>query len=383
MKKIAIIGAGLAGLNCARLLSQNENVEVSLFDKNNFIGGRVKTTELDGYLLDEGFQVLLPGYPEAKRAFDLDALKLRPFQAGAKIRIGGRYHMVGDPIREPSTLFSTLLAPIGSFTDKLKILKLKNPNLDDAKGLNCEQYLNKVGFSSKIIDSFFRPFFSGVFLDTKLDVPAEYFLFLYKTFSKSNACLPEAGMGELAKNLFDQSKNIKLELGAKVDIKNDKQLSVDGSDADFDFIVKAYSEEESFHSVTTDYFVSDNPVMLEPALLLNGDGKGVINHVAPLNHVQRSYGEQGTLLSVNLIGDHINASIEKVQDELNEWLPGHSFRHLKRIEVKKALPKLSNYYNENIVNDGIYLCGDHLQSPSINGALKSGRLAAEKILSLI
>ena len=177
MKRIAIVGAGLAGLNCARLLSQNENVNVSLFDRNSCLGGRVKTTKVDGYLLDEGFQVLLPGYPEARVAFDMEALKLKPFRAGAKIKINGQFYMVGDPIREPSTLFSTLLAPIGTLSDKLKILKLKKNNATHLQGINCENYLRKIGFSSKIIDNFFRPFFSGIF-----SIPSSMFLQIFFFF---------------------------------------------------------------------------------------------------------------------------------------------------------------------------------------------------------
>jgi phytoene dehydrogenase-like protein len=380
-KKIAIVGAGLAGLNCARLLSQNENCKVTLLDRNSHIGGRVKTTECDGYLLDEGFQVLLPGYPEAQTAFDLESLKLRPFQAGAKIKIRNKFHKVGDPIREPSALFSTIFSPIGSLKDKVKILELKKPRRADYENLSCEQYLREIGFSEKIIHTFFRPFFSGIFLDPKLDVPAEYFLFLYQIFSKSNACLPAKGMGDMAKNLFDQCLEVNLRLDTNVAIKSDTEIEVDGETEKFDYIVQAYSVVEDFHSVTTDYFVSSQILDLEPALLLNGEGFGVINHIAPLNHVQNSYAKEGTLLSVNLIGDKTEALVEEVLKELNEWLPGNSFKHLKRIQVKKALPKLKSYYNENILNNGIYLCGDHLQSPSINGALKSGRVVAEKILT--
>ena len=107
-KNIAIIGAGLAGLNCAKNLEKIQGATIDLYEKSNSIGGRIKTDKFDGFLLDHGFQVFLPNYPEARISFNYQKLQLFSFKAGAKI--DGKY--VGDPFREPEVLLPTLFSSI-------------------------------------------------------------------------------------------------------------------------------------------------------------------------------------------------------------------------------------------------------------------------------
>ena len=102
--RVAILGAGLAGLNCAKNLEKSLDISIDLFEKDSSIGGRIKTDEVDGFLLDHGFQVFLPNYPEAKEAFDYKKLSLNEFLPGAEIN--GSY--IGDPLRTPSALIPTL-----------------------------------------------------------------------------------------------------------------------------------------------------------------------------------------------------------------------------------------------------------------------------------
>ena len=119
-----VVGAGLAGLCAARHL-QRAGRSVTVIEASDGVGGRVRSDMVDGFTLDRGFQVLLTAYPEATRQLDLGALELRAFDPGAAVRVGSRFHVVGDPLRQPATLWSTSVAPIGSPIDKLRLLALR------------------------------------------------------------------------------------------------------------------------------------------------------------------------------------------------------------------------------------------------------------------
>jgi len=120
---VIIVGAGLAGLSCARRLMQ-DSVPFLILEADRQIGGRVRTEKVDGFLLNHGFQVLQTAYPEARRLLDFQRLELKTFAPGAMIRAEGRFFRVADPRRRPRDLWSTLKAPIGTLGDRLRIVRL-------------------------------------------------------------------------------------------------------------------------------------------------------------------------------------------------------------------------------------------------------------------
>ncbi|MAW06841.1 MAG: hypothetical protein CME61_01015 [Halobacteriovoraceae bacterium] len=380
MARIAIIGAGISGLNCAKYLELNNNLSIDIYEKTDRIGGRIKSDLQDGFILDHGFQVLLKSYPEAMKTFNYQELELYNFKAGASIN--GK--IIGDPLREPNTIIPTIFSDIGSLKDKLLILKLKGQDLksENLKNVSTKDFLKKFGFSEKIINSFFRPFFSGIFLNNQLENNAHFFNFLFKIFSKDYASIPRNGMEELPKNILSQLRKTKVHLNQEVQIINDQKLKILDSELDYDFIVKAYPSEKdiSFYSVTTDYFWSYKDLFKSPRLYLNKDNDININHIAPLTNANPNYSPTGKYLySVNNL---TNTAREVISRELNQIFPNIKFEFLKRYYIKNALPKMKTDLKiKQPLND--LHCGDYLQSPSIDGALKSGRLVAEKILDKV
>src|SRR3984957_12528376 len=121
---VLIVGAGLAGLCCAREL-QAKGVSFQVLEASDGVGGRVRTDEVDGFLLDRGFQVLLTAYPEAQSVLDYTALDLHAFEPGAMVRFNGQFWRLTDPIRRPADLLSGLMAPVGTWRDKLASLILR------------------------------------------------------------------------------------------------------------------------------------------------------------------------------------------------------------------------------------------------------------------
>lgn len=370
--KVAIVGAGISGLYCARILA--DKFDVTVFEASDQIGGRINTDEYDDYRLDHGFQVFQPAYPEAQRAFDYRELDLQFFDAGANIRVGQNFYRVADPFREPSSLISTILAPIGSPVDKLRILKLRFVDPDDDRLLDKTtlQFLRDCGFGNQIIERFFRPFFSGVFLERELDSPANFFAYLYRLFSISEVAVPRLGMQMLPTQLIaDRQFDIRLN-----EHRVPKELL-----SEFDYVVQAYGDGfEGFRKVTTDYFVSDTLEADRPMLYLNGNPGGCINHIAPVSRVSSSYssGKQ-SLWSVNLLDKYCEIGPSEVNRELAAWFPGHDLQHLKRYYIRKALPKFANNASKSIFRDGIFHCSDSESQPSIQGALIAGRRVAELI----
>ncbi|MGI9176122.1 MAG: FAD-dependent oxidoreductase, partial [Rhodothermales bacterium] len=172
---VLIVGAGLAGLNCARHLHRR-GIPFQLLEASDGVGGRVRTDRVDGFLLDRGFQVLLTAYPETRAALDYSALDLRPFYDGALIRTGGRFHRLADPLRRPLDAPATLLAPVGSLLDKLKVGWLRwnvlRGSVEDVfrrpEVTTLDALRHRWGFSEEMIDAFFRPFLGGILLDRDL-----------------------------------------------------------------------------------------------------------------------------------------------------------------------------------------------------------------------
>ena len=188
---VLIIGAGLSGLSCARHLHEG-GVPFQLLEAADGVGGRVRTDEVEGFRLDRGFQVLLTAYPETQAALDYEALDLKPFYEGALVRTGGRFHRVADPLRRPLGAPATLLAPVGSIADKLRVAWLRwsvrrgsiSDLLRRPETTTLDALRRRWGFSDRIVDAFFRPFLGGILLDRDLEASSRMFEFVFRMFSE-------------------------------------------------------------------------------------------------------------------------------------------------------------------------------------------------------
>lgn len=205
--KINIIGAGLSGLVAAKVLEDHGYAPV-IYEASDRVGGRVKTDIVEGYQLDHGFQVLLSTYPKAKQYLDYESLDLQELKPGAVIFSEGKHATLGDPLRELSLLFPTLTSGIGNIADKIKILQLNNDlkkkslqEIFQAEETTTLNHLKARDFSREMISKFFRPFFSGIFLEENLDTSSRMFEFVYKMFGEGFAVIPKKGMGEIPKHL--------------------------------------------------------------------------------------------------------------------------------------------------------------------------------------
>src|SRR6202012_2043081 len=218
MVDVVVVGAGLAGLCCAVRLEQ-AGLSVKLLEAEDAPGGRIRTDQVEGFRLDRGFQILLTGYPELVQHFDLKALRLRSFAKGALVRHGGRFHHFSDPFRSSlGSALSIAMDPIVGMKDKLRVARLRSlvkkgepADLFKKPEMSTRRFLEEYGFSSKIVDRFFTPFFAGVFLERELATSSRYFQFLFRMFAYGDAAVPENGMEMLPRQLAVRLKSGTLE----------------------------------------------------------------------------------------------------------------------------------------------------------------------------
>jgi phytoene dehydrogenase-like protein len=206
---VLVIGAGLAGLVCARQLQQ-QNRDVQVLEASDDVGGRVRSDYVDGFTLDRGFQVLFDQYPAVRRNLDLQALDLQPFAPGGIICYNGKRTVLTYPFRDrnlPDVLEAGLTTAV-PFIDKLRVLRLALTKLDrdhdqraEPDTQRTEDYLRSEGFSERTIDRFFRPFFGGVFLDRSLSTTAAAFRFYFRMLNTGQTAVPANGIGAITQQL--------------------------------------------------------------------------------------------------------------------------------------------------------------------------------------
>jgi hypothetical protein len=191
-------------------------------------------------------------------------------------------------------------------------------------------------------------------------------------------------MQQLPLQMKAKLKHTHFHLGRKVKGITKNSIQIEGESLEFDAVVQAFaSSAYEFYPVTTDYFSCDQ-AFTTPILYLSSNSKDIINHVAPMSAANPAYAPEGkSLLAVNLLGEHYDTEVSKVKKELEQWFDGIQFEHLRRYNIQHALPKSPEYLESVKTIEGVFQCGDHLQQPSINGALKSGRLAASAIKSYL
>lgn len=395
-----VVGGGIAGLCCAKQL-QSQGKSCVVLEASDRIGGRIATDEIDGFKLDRGFQVFLTSYPEAKKVLDYDALQLRDFEPGALVFHGGKFHRLSDPWRRPQHFLSTAMSGAATFGDKLKIAKLRKhvstgslEQLYRRPEMATIDGLARFGFSDVIIQRFFRPFLGGVFLDPGLITSTRMFEFVFRMFSQGNATLPTNGMQAIPKQIADGLPNGTIRLNSKVAKIDGQSITLDSGEtlsAPAIMLATANPEAKSLAEVTPRescgvtciYFATETPPIDEPILVLNGEETGPINNLCVPSQVSDSYSTTNkSLLSVTVLGIQPDSIVDEVRAQLTTWFGdvATSYTHLRTYQIPFALPSQANLDplpGSVRIRNGLYRCSDDCDTASINGAMLSGRRAAE------
>lgn len=404
--EVLIVGGGLAGLCCARRLHQ-EGIRFTLLDAADAVGGRVRTDVVDGFRLDRGFQVLLTAYPEAQAVLDYEALDLCAFTPGALVRKQGEFHRISDPWRDPGSWFRGLMSPVGSMLDKFRMSRLRadvlGRSIEDifsAPEISTRQALERRRFSPRFIDEFFRPWFGGIQLESKLGASSRMFEFVFRMLAEGDAAVPARGMEEIPRQIAAGLPPGSIRLNTRVQaIEPGMAILQSGEKLSASHIVVATEGPESnrllkarmsvpSRSVTCLYFAADEPPVDEAILVLGGSGRGLVNNLAVMSLVSPDYAPQGRhLISVSVIGlpsRDERSLVTNVTGQLKRWFGTQVSRwqHLRTYLIEHAQPVVAplEWVQPVRVQPGLYTAGDYRATPSIQGAMESGRLAAEALL---
>ena len=378
---IAILGGGISGI-IAALELEARGVFPTLYESTDRLGGRVKTDFFEDIPLDHGFQVLLTAYPEVVKYLDLSALELHYFRPGAYIfGKDGKVELIGDAFRDPSFLWPTLKANAATPFDKMKLLAEQRRIC----GLSVEEIFNQRDqptldslystYSERFINQFFKPFYGGIFLEKELQTSVKQFEFVFHMFANGYAALPKRGMQSVIDQLAAKLTNTKVLLNHKITTEEAKDRH--------DKVIQAFAEkDQKWHGTEVVYFELPNASKYSEKL------KNVIGLFPESNSVNSMHVLQGrntAILSATAIGvsedsDRLEGLIREEIETRSGIEPGKLIKYYK---IEKALPVISEmrYKPDSLeVDSAVLRSGDYLLYPSLNAAMSSGRIAAEKAL---
>lgn len=442
-ESVVVAGAGLAGLVAARRLAAAD-IDVTVYERRDEVGGRVRTEHKDGFALDRGFQVLLTAYPMVRAELDLGALDLRRFKPGVTVARPGERSVLSDPLRDPGALLSSLRADAVTTTDKLRTLalrqhvtSLREDEFFEGRDASIREYLYDWGFSRKYVENFIAPFYGGITLDRSLSTSRRVFEYTFRALSEGSIAVPADGMQAIPEQLADNARRAgaELRLGEPVESIDDSGDGDDGAGVtvattdeavDAAAVVVATDPTQATALTGVDSIPTDArscvtqhyriPAVDAPdtggRLLINA-GDGSPNTVVNVTDVAPEYGPDHAdvdtsdetadsfggaadvaLLNATFLGEAVlDAPAEELEtrtrEELELWYPDRDFAALERIETHR-IPfaqfdqppgVFERLPGTRAAGGRTYLAGDFTRWSSIQGAMRSGRDAAEAVVT--
>lgn len=399
---VIVVGAGLAGLAAAtRLVAAGRSVLV--LESSDAPGGRMRSDVVDGFVIDRGFQVLNTAYPELRRLDVLRHLDLRRLDRGAYLRSGDALHLVADPRRIPAGVAGLLAAPLGTLGERarlgaflLAVAYSPSGLMRRAADVPFRDLLRRHGIDSDPAEHFLRPFLSGVLQEGALTTSSRFASFVLRTVVRGDVVVPAAGMGALPALLAARLPAGTVRTGQVVEVVRADGVDVRGGGTlRADAVIVAADPvgaarllglaEPAMHAITTTWHATPTPPTARPMITLDTEGGPVANSVV-LTNAAASYGASGrSLIASSSLGpeplpdDVLRATLARL------WgVDTGGWQQIAQSVVPQSVPALPGGTRSSVrvrVAPGLLVAGDWRESPSSQGALRSGRRAADALLA--
>jgi phytoene dehydrogenase-like protein len=399
--QVVVVGAGLAGLSAAVRLDA-AGCDVHVLEAGAHAGGRLATERIDGFVVDRGFQVLNTGYPRAAD-LDLETLDLGWFERGAVVRSDGRVHRVGDPRQRPGRLVDVLRAPLGGPREKAAIAAftaragyLPVARLLRAPERTAEESLRRAGVGDLALERFFRPVLAGVLLERELTTSSRYLDLLWRSFLRGAIGLPAQGMQAVGEQLAARLDPGRLHLRTPVRSVRRGAVATDGGPWHADAVVVATDPAtasallpgvaaDAPRQVTTHLHVLPASPWSAPLIVLGEPGGQLVNTVVVSDAQPRYSPDDRALVASSTLQPTRQAD---VRDEIARahGVPRTALEHLTTVTVTGAQPAAVpplRLRRPVDLGDGLFVCGDHRDTPSIQGAMASGARTARAVLRVL
>lgn len=400
---VIIVGAGLAGLALALEL-EKKGLDCVILEAQDRVGGRIQSDVVDGFILDRGFQVLLPHYPTINDFFDFKALDLCAFDRAAILDDGQQQRRLGLPFFSDLSWAEHVRNGLRFFSDFQRLFfdffRFSIVNPESFALRFSEKTLSEffeARFSATFSRSFLTPFFKGILSDPHLQSSSRLYYFYMLCFLLGGAAIPKEGMRVLPENLAYRLKKTTILLNENVCAVKGACLHTDSGKrfeakkivftSAHELLTPFVSLPAQFSSLATFYFSHPGLKQKYRSLILQNHSEALVNHVAVLSDISPSYAAEGTLISATVLGEiHDSESyLPRVESELTRLfdLNVGELRFLRAYPIKKVLPYPAQFSGHSLrLSHDIYdIAGDWSYQGSIHGALRSAQCCAERLLS--
>ena len=381
--EVLIVGAGLAGLSTAIHL-EAAGVEVTIIESSDRAGGRVASDVIDGFICDRGFQLINAQYPALQELNVIRELDFIEAPREIEVSLGDRRHVIGDPRQVPWT---ALNKATGTIPEKMALLRFiaSRPK----PGQSIGQALRNTGTCYERV---LRPFLQGVFLTDPDNVDALYGHSIIKSFVSGRPGVPRSGVGELSKALAKRVSNIVYE--TRVDGIEQRSVHTNNgtytankiliaTDATTATQLLGLTEVPRIAGCITWYHADAVNPSGSGRLVVDGQRRGPIINSVVMSDISSSYAPANQHLISTTTDLNVTESDVRRHLAILWGVDTYAWQFIAKYEIPAALPihNVGRALSQSMkISDHHFVAGDHRTVPSQQGALFSGRLAAQLIL---
>lgn len=396
-RSAVVVGAGLAGLAAARAFVA-AGWQVQVLEASDAPGGRIRTDVVDGFRIDRGFQVLNSAYPELQTLGALAHTDDALFGRGALLSREGRLHRVLDPRQAPTTAPAAVTAPIGSLREKVVLAAFLaecgyagEDRIRGRRDVSFAEQLHRWRLDGAVAERFLRPFLAGVILEDRFATSARFVDFVWRTFVRGDVYVPAGGMQDFPRTLAAHLPEGTVRYGTPVRAVRPGEVDTDDGVERADAVVLAADprtaagmlgwDTPAMHDVTTVWHAAPVAPTHEKLIVLDTEGGPVVNTVVMSNASPRYSPDHRALVASSHLG--VGTLDEPTLRDHLARLWGTDVTTWETVavtEVRDALPSLpggSPLRKSVTVAPGLFVAGDWRDTPSTQGALVSGRRAAQ------